>query len=350
MKNGIVLDFNFILVKMKRLIIVLAVFSVAFSLSAIDLDSLQKYAPQVEGTIRAKYEYNTSQDAHRFQVRSARFSVNGNFSPLTSYKAEIDLSDEGVTKMLDAYVRLKPVDWFYFTIGQQKIPFGTDNLRSPHQLYFANRSFVGKQLVSGLRDVGGTVMFRNFKAVPFDFQAGIYNGDGLYNQQDWQKSMNYAFRLEVFPVEDMEISLNYNSIKPEELRMNLFDVGAYVNVSDLHLEGEYIYKTYVGNVFPATHSYSVFAAYDIPMNKPFLTKITPLVRFDSMTNNNKGKPDENNVYQIDDIARKRFTSGVTFSLAKPFLNDIRLNYEKYFYPNGIENVDDKLVLEFVVRF
>lgn len=336
---------------MRRLFTLFLIFFLFISQTkALERDSLSKFAPRIEGTVRAKYEYNSSLDAHRFQVRNARFSVNGNFSPLVSYKAEIDLSDEGVTKMLDAYVRLKPTDWFRFTIGQQKIPFGTDNLRSPHLLYFANRSFVGKQLVSGLRDVGATAKFSNRKVVPFDFQAGIYNGDGLYNQQDWQESMNYAFRLELFPVKNAELSINYNSIQPAELRMNLFDVGAYLDLSDLHLEGEYIHKTYLGNVFPSTNSYSVFASYNIRMNKPFLSKVTPLIRFDSMTDNNKGKPNTNGTYGIDDSARKRITGGITFSMDKPFLNDIRLNYEKYFYAGNIGNQDDKLVLEFVIRF
>ncbi len=334
---------------MKRLLSIQFFLIFIFSLSAIEVDSLKKYTPQIEGTIRGKYEYNTNLDAHRFQVRSARFSVNGDISKIASYKAEIDLSDEGVTKMLDAYVRLKPTEWFNFTIGQQKIPFGTDNLRSPHQLYFANRSFVGKQLVSGLRDVGATALFRNKNVIPFEFQMGIYNGDGLYNQQRWQKTMNYAFRLEIFPVKNWEVSLNYNSIQPAALRMNYFDVGSYIDIKNLHIEAEYIYKTYSGIVYPATHSYSVFAAYDTWLNKKNLKKITPLIRFDSMTENNKGIVDDENIY-ITDNARKRFTTGLTFSLNKPFVNDIRLNYEKYFYADKVVNNDDKLVVEFVVRF
>lgn len=338
---------------MNRLFLVLALFTVfILPTKSAQLDSINGFKPKVEGTIRAKYEYSTSSNAHRFQVRNARFSINGNFSPIISYKSEIDLSDEGVTKMLDAYIRMTPADWFSFTLGQQKIPFGTDNMRSPHLLYFANRAFVGKQLSTDLRDVGATVLFANQHFVPFNFQAGIYNGDGLYNQEEWQKSMNYAFRLEVLPAENCEISLNYNSIRPHSLRMNLFDVGAYIDISNLHLEGEYIYKTYVGNAFPDTHSYSVFAAYNIWTNKRFLSKITPLVRFDAMTNNNRGKLDEATNSYIIDQGRKRMTGGITFSLGKPFLNDIRLNYEKYFYTdsNISDKEDDKLVLEFVVRF
>lgn len=335
---------------MKRLLSIQFLLIIIFSVFANEADSLVNYTPNIEGTIRGKYEYNSSLDAHRFQVRNARFSVNGDISKIASYKAEIDLSDEGVTKMLDAYVRLKPTNWFNFTIGQQKIPFGTDNLRSPHQLYFANRSFVGKQLVSGLRDVGATALFKSKNIVPIEFQMGIYNGDGLYNQQRWQKTMNYAFRLETFPVKNWEISLNYNSIQPAALRINYFDVGSYIDIQNLHLEGEYIYKTYTGDVFPATHSYSMFAAYNIWLNKKNLKKITPLARFDSMTDNNKGKVNDENVYAVDDIARKRITTGLTFSLNKPFINDIRLNYEKYFYADNVVNNDDKVVVEFVVRF
>ena len=332
---------------MKRFLLISSLFILSINtFFAAELDSLQKFSPKIEGTIRAKYEYNTSLSASRFQVRNARFSVNGNFSPLVFYKAEIDLSDEGVTKMLDAYIRMKPAKWFTFTIGQQKIPFSTDNLRAPHLLYFANRSFIGKQL-TGLRDVGATFLFSNKKVVPFDFSAGVYNGDGLYNQQNWEKdNMSYAFRWEVFPIKNLEISLNYNSIKPQNIRMNLFDAGVYVNFADFHLESEFFYKTYQNSVFQPTKGFFVFGAYDIWTNKKYLQKITPLARFDTMTDNNKGAVDKNGNYVVNDIARSRFTGGVTFSLNKPFLNDIRLNYEKYF---KFEN-EDKLIVEFVVRF
>lgn len=66
------------------------------------------YLPEVHGTIRAKYEYQTTMGAGRFEVRNARVSVTGNVLPSVAYKAEIDLSDEGQIKMLDAYARLFP--------------------------------------------------------------------------------------------------------------------------------------------------------------------------------------------------------------------------------------------------
>ena len=63
----------------------------------------QDYLPEVHGTIRSKYEYQTQMNAGRFEVRNARLSLTGNILPSVAYKAEIDLSDEGQIKMLDAY-------------------------------------------------------------------------------------------------------------------------------------------------------------------------------------------------------------------------------------------------------
>ncbi|HQF10906.1 MAG TPA: porin [Paludibacteraceae bacterium] len=314
-----------------------------------EIDSAS-FHPQIEGTIRAKYEYNTSLNASRFQVRNARFSVNGNFNSLVSYKTEIDLSDEGQTKMLDAYIRLQPQKWFTFTIGQQKIPFSTDNLRPPHLLYFANRSFIGKQLTA-LRDVGTTLSFVNNKTLPFEFITGLYNGEGLYNQKIWQTSFSYAFRLVLHPFENLHFSLNHNSIRPEEMRMNLYDLGGILQLKNWHLETELFYKTYQQNFFPTTKGFFVFSSYDIYLhNKESIKIIRPLIRYDSMTDNNKGYKSENGSYESDDMARSRITGGITLCLDKPFLNDIRLNYEQYFYKKGIQNNDNKFVVEFVLRF
>ena len=81
------------------------------------------YLPEVHGTIRAKYEYQTTMGAGRFEVRNARVSVTGNVLPSVAYKAEIDLSDEGQIKMLDAYARLFPTKGLTVTTGQMRVPF-----------------------------------------------------------------------------------------------------------------------------------------------------------------------------------------------------------------------------------
>jgi phosphate-selective porin len=331
---------------MKRLFLVV-LSTLALQSFAKQNDSL--YVPQIEGTIRGKYEYATNLDEQRFQVRNARFSVNGKFSPITSYKAEIDLSDEGVTKMLDAYVRLQPQNWWHFTIGQQKVPFSTDNLRSPHQLYFANRSFIGKQL-TGLRDVGATFEIINKKGISFNAQFGVYNGTGLYNQKTWRANneLSWAARISAFPLPKLNLSVNMNSIKPTDLRMNLYNAGFYYDFNGLHIESEYFFKTYENNTYSNTTGFFGFVSYAIKTPKcKQIQAISPRIRYDKMTQNQRFD-DSGNLKT--DIARSRITSGINISLAKPFLNHIHINYEKYFYGSGITNNDDKIVLEFIVRF
>ena len=55
-----------------------------------------------------------------------------------------------------------------------------------------------------------------------------------------------------------------------------------------------------------------------------------------------------------DAERHRLTAGITFLVAnKLFPTDLRLNYEKYWYPNhGVpkESEQDKLVAELMIRF
>ena len=63
----------------------------------IDKEELETkdYLPEIHGTIRTKFEYQTEMAASRFEVRNARISITGNVLPIVAYKAEIDLSDEG---------------------------------------------------------------------------------------------------------------------------------------------------------------------------------------------------------------------------------------------------------------
>ena len=99
-----------------------------------------------------KYEFQTETNESHFEVRNARFSVSAMYIRLLPI-SEIDLSDEGSIKMLDAYARVfrqRPefYDWSMRTFHNRRSPF-------THQQYFANRSFIAKQ-VGNVRDVGLT--------------------------------------------------------------------------------------------------------------------------------------------------------------------------------------------------
>ena len=218
------------------------------------------YLPEVHGTIRAKYEYQTTMGAGRFEVRNARVSVTGNVLPSVAYKAEIDLSDEGQIKMLDAYARLFPTKGLTVTAGQMRVPFTIDAHRSPHQQYFPNRSFIAKQ-VGNVRDVGFIVGYTLPTNIPITVEGGLFNGSGLTNQKEWHKEVNYSAKAQFLFTKGLNLTLSVQSIQPEEVRMQSYDIGAYYETGRFHIEGEYLYKQYSGNAFKDVHAVNTSVSY-----------------------------------------------------------------------------------------
>lgn len=321
----------------------------------VEKEKLEKkdYLPEVHGTIRSKFEYQTGMKASRFEVRTARVSITGNVLPIVAYKAEVDLSDEGAIKMLDAYARLFPCTGLTVTAGQMRVPFTIDAHRSPHEQYFANRSFIAKQ-VGNVRDVGLTVGYELPTELPIKVEAGLYNGSGLTNQKVWHKEISYSAKAELMLAKGFNLALSAQGIEPQDITMHAYDIGAYYETRRLHIEAEYLYKTYEDNAFKDVSSVNAFVNYDLPLRKVF-QKASFLLRYDMMTDHSDAQTvdEDTGALAITDYKRHRLTGGLTFSLSKAFRTDLRLNYEKYFYPSGSiakESEQDKIVVELMVRF
>lgn len=312
------------------------------------------FTPELHGTLRGKYEYQPQENEGRFEVRTARVSVTGKVISQIEYKAEIDLCDEGSIKMLDAYTRITPWKNFKFTIGQMRVPFTIDAHRSPKQQYFANRSFIAKQ-VGNIRDVGAMLSYDFGGKVPVRLEAGLFNGSGLTNQKDfWTKNINFSAKAQAFLTKNLTLTLSAQKIKPDSIGIMMYDGGLTWKKGGFIAEAEYLYKTYAHGAYKDVHSVDVFTSYAFPLKKKALVKyISPLVRYDFMTDHSDGKRDGNGKLTTTDYQRHRLTVGTTFSLSKPFHTDIRLNYEKYFYRHdGIAKPSekDKFVVEFVTSF
>lgn len=342
----------------KKLILPLLALCVGLPLHAQEEDKVD-LTPKVHGTIRGKYEYQTEEGDGRFQVRNARVSLEGKVAKAVEYKAEIDLSDEGQIKMLDAYTKIKLVRGFDFTIGQMRVPFTIDAHRSPHQQYFANRSFIAKQ-VGNVRDVGATLGYSFNVGIPIILQAGMFNGSGLTNQKDfWTNNINFSAKAQFFIPRGFNITLSTQKIRPDHISVMMYDAGAYYHAHGWHIEAEYLFKHYEDNAFKNVHAFDAFVNYDIPLRKCFFTKISPLLRYDYMSDHSDGmryldgEENTEGSLMINDYQRSRITGGLTFSIAKPFISDIRLNYEKYFYRSGAvakPSERDKIVIEVMTRF
>lgn len=313
----------------------------------------KEYLPAVHGTIRSKYELQTTTGMQRFQVRNARVSIDGKVLPAIAYKAEIDLSDEGNIKMLDAYARFMPDDAWYVTLGQMRVPFTIDAHRSPHQQYFANRSFIAKQ-VGNVRDVGVTGAFSLKEGLPLKLEGGLFNGSGLTRQKEWHNTLNYSAKLQLMPWQGSNLTVSTQKICPAgNTNIYMYGVGGYYESDRWHVEAEYLYKTYAGNAFEDVHAFNGFVCYGIPMDKGLFRKVAFLGRYDSMGDHSDGTADENGMLYVTDYARRRLTGGVTLSFGKAFRADLRINYEKYFYDapdSAKESEQDKCVVELMVRF
>lgn len=323
-----------------------------FALSAVAQDK-NPFIPEIHGTVRAKYEYEPQIDKGRFEIRNARLSVEGKVIPIVRYKAEIDLSDEGSIKMLDAYIRLQPKDALKFTFGQMRVPFTFDAHRSPHLQYFANRSFIAKQ-VGNVRDVGASVSWKFNDRMPVTLEGGIFNGSGLTNQKNfWTDNYNFSFKAQTMIARQFNITLSCQKANAGDVNVMMYDAGAYWQNQRWHIEAEYLRKHYSDGSFTPVNAIDAFAAYRLPLKKG-LNAISFLGRYDYMSDHSKGTKDGSGNLKIDDPERHRLTGGVTLSLGKESLQaDIRLNYEQYFYNKGVTpaiSEQNKIVLEFVAHF
>ena len=343
------------------LVALLSLFT-SFSAQADDDDDDEKkadteekvdYRPVINGTIRAKYEYQPEISKGRFQVRNARVSITGNVAKTVSYKAEIDLSDEGQIRMLDAFARWKPIDGGSFTIGQMRVPFTIDAHRSPHQQYFANRSFIAKQ-VGNVRDVGATLGYKFDPMFPITLEAGVFNGSGLTNQKDfWSGQINFSAKAQFQFTDEINFVLSVQKIRPETINIYMYDAGITWKWNNWTAEAEFLHKVYSNDSFKSVQSVDAFVNYDFMLRKKLLHKISALARFDYMGDHSDGTLNEQGKLYITDYERKRLTVGLTFSIAKPFIADLRLNYENYFYNDGAEiqvSEQDKIVAEVMIRF
>lgn len=318
-----------------------------------DISPKSDYLPSIHGTIRAKYEYEPPIDKGRFEIRNARLSVEGKIIPMVRYKAEIDLSDEGTIKMLDAYVRLQPDDRLKFTFGQMRVPFTIDAHRSPHLQYFANRSFIAKQ-VGNVRDVGASAAWTFGSLMPMTLEGGIFNGSGLTNQKNfWTDNYNFSVKASTMIARQLNVTLSCQKANAGDVNVFMYNAGTYWENGRWHIEAEYLRKNYRHRAFKGVNAVDAFAAYRLPFSKG-AEALSFLGRYDYMSDHSNGSKDKSGNLSISDHERHRLTGGMTLSLGKKDLQaDIRLNYEQYFYSRGVNptiSEQNKIVLEFVTHF
>jgi hypothetical protein len=304
--------------------------------------SENEYFPDIDGIIKTKVEFDLNNSLVRFEVRNARFGARGKINDFMSYKIELDLSDEGKMKMLDAYVRFTPVKDLDFYMGQRKIPFSTDYMRNPAENIFANRSFLAKYINDGMRDIGFYAEYKLPTTLPVDILLGAVNGTGNNNPQ-WISRPNLVSRVIIGKETGFRVAGNiYYGEAEFRDHLAMFAGEARYTDGKLFIESEYISRNWTDTLGMRLRDDGLYlhSYYNFSTTNKIIQIITPTVRFDFVGDSVFG----------NDVDASRLTMGVNFGFEqRQFYSEIRLNYENYF-KSSLPIHTDKLTLEFIARF
>lgn len=310
------------------------------------------YVPTFSGTLRARYEYLTRQEKNAFKVRTLRVGIDGYVAPIMSYRAEVDFSDWGKITVVDAFIKVTPVKGLYFNLGQQRMPSTIAAHRTPAQQYFADRTFLAKQLGS-IRDLGFAGGY-TFAKIPLTLQASVFNCSGVgENKAFFTKTFGWTGKIISPFLPHWYAAASTGRLTRGDTRVQLWDIGAYFDNGLWHIEGEYLRKNYVHGLFEPVNAFDFFACRNFPIEKKMIGGVAAALRYDYMSNNSSGTLNADKKLVVDDPARHRITAGATLSLESKLQADIRLNYEKYFFKKGVvpgTGDDDRLVLELIAHF
>ena len=324
------------------LLFLIIIFPIRYSHSQNVTEDNSEYLPKIDGILKTKVEYDLDNSKVRFEVRNARFGAKGKINPFISYRVEIDLSDEGKMKMLDAYVRFTPLANLDFYMGQRKIPFSSDYMRNPAENIFANRSFLAKYINDGMRDIGFYANYKLTGSVPVDIILGAVNGTGNNNPQ-WIDKPNMVGRVSAGGEKGLRVTGNiYIGNVLDKNHLAMFGGELRYSTGSYFVESEYIrgnwtdislFRKYGDGLY--IHSY-----YNFSLNNKMIKLLTPTARLDFMGESVLGNK----------VDASRLTLGLNAGFEpKQFVAEIRLNYENYF-KSSLPIHTDKITLEFVARF
>ena len=327
--------------------------SIVMADAAEKSDSTFSYAPKFHATLRARWEVETHGGLQRFQLRNANVVVEGNMTRWADYFIYGDLCDRGSIKLLDGWARLRYDPYgLSFRAGQLRMPFGIDISRGPHDYYFGNRSFIGTQLNS-FRGVGAVIGW-SLPMAPLTVETGVYNTATLGNHSVWGHGVNYSAKATAV-WRGWLLSAAFLTVKPYGIRSNLADVTLSWSDSRWHVEAEYVRQHYCHDSHRPTDGYNFMADYTLPLPMTWFNRLSFQGRFDGMTAHSDLVPDDSGKLTDTNPSRNRITIGTTlkYERAKMVYVALRLNYEKFFYGDGVvvpEGKGDKFLAELIFNF
>ena len=323
----------------------------------VTIDQLKKLVTP-SGFLQTGYTYT---DAHTstFLLRRARLVLQGDLykgdAGKVDYKLQLELT--GTPKILDLFVRYKPIDEFGVRLGQYKSPLSIENSEyNPAKLEFVEYSLVVKRLarmsgsdLSGYnqngRDLGLEFLGSAFRKEGYsllNYELAIFNGHTL-NANDNNESKDIVGRLIVNLTKELSVA-GYYQWGEGTYPQYVDSTHTFVKTNDLYdplqrFGGGIAYKTskafaraeYIAGETNGTKSGGFYVAggYEVVKN------LALVARYDYFCDNNDDK---------DYNTEQDITVGVNYTPAKPI--NLKLNYIHQGYSK--EGKDDVNGLYFMV--
>ncbi len=328
---------------------ILFVSAFQFCLLAQQTDSLKLPTFKVDGVMKNKFEVASETGKGRFSVRNSRIGVSGLFTSYSSYRAQLELSDNGNFKVLDLYGSIIPVKGLTVSLGQTSIPLFNSYVVSPGSIMFANRTFIGKYFLS-TRDIGLHVDYNfNIGIVPVSAEVGLYNGNTI-NDPVWRDRLSYGARLELGKMKGLRSTFKfYDYLNTPETHYLFYGADLRYGADAWKVETEIMKRDNKLNPEDKMLSYYLQGAYAFPLNQSWVFKhLIPAVRWDAIDKN----------MDISGFDVNRLSLGIGFGLTKKYFSSIlRFDYEWYMVNNSLdilnsyEEMDsDKFTMELLLTF
>lgn len=297
-------------------------------LAAQPKDSTETFTLKVDGVMKNKFEFASETNKGRFSVRNSRIGVSGLFTSCTSYRGQLELSDNGDFKVLDLYASIIPIKGLTISLGQTSVPLFNSYVVSPGNLMFANRAFIGKYFLS-TRDIGVRVDYNfNIGIVPVSAEIGFYNGNTI-NGPIWRDKFSCGGRLEFGTMKGLRSTLKfYDYPISSEKHYIFYGADLRYGTDKWKIETEIMKRDNKTEAKDQLLSYYVQGAYAFPLKQNWFFKhLIPAVRWDAIDKNmNESGFDIN-----------RLTVGLGLGLTKKYYSSIlRFDYEWYKVNNVLD--------------
>lgn len=341
----------------KRLLMAVVVLTTTAYVEAADsvslLQKVQPYLPTVGICFRGRFEQDTERGAGRFEVRNARLRLSGTVIPQIGYYYQMDLCDQGVIKILDAYATVMPGRGWKLMLGQSRVPISVDASRGPGGYLFANRSFLGRYMLNQ-RSVGLKAGY-TCPGLPLYAEAGVFNSAPMAVHNLWFKHYTIGAKARYKFWNRLTLEGGFKSDVPTGgPRTDFSDVTLSWQTANWLFEGEYVVQHYHHNAYRNCHAWNTMVQFQRPVGWGIFNNWSVQGRYDGMTDHSTGTPDSEGRLITNQSGRTRVTVGSTVSrrMGKAHV-DFQLEYEQYFYAHGVKadpGAGNKLVAEMVIYF